>query len=152
MDDADVKLRRARELSERGLIPALDLENAETTFRQAQASLKAAQAQVVQAQASLNQSRVNLSHAVITAPIDGIVISREVDVGQTVAASMSAPTLFEIAKDLTAMQVNASIDEADIGRIAPGQHVTFKVDAYPRTPLPAPCRRCASNRLWYRTS
>jgi HlyD family secretion protein len=131
VDDADVKLRRAKELFERGLIPATDLENAETTARQAKASLKAAQAQVVQSQASLNQSRVNLSHTVITAPVDGIVISRNVDVGQTVAASMSAPTLFVIAKDLTAMQVNASIDEADIGRIAAGQRVTFTVDAYP---------------------
>jgi HlyD family secretion protein len=73
-----------------------------------------------------------LSHTVIAAPVDGIVISRNVDVGQTVAASMSAPVLFEIAKDLTAMQVNASIDEADIGRIEHGQRVTFKVDAYPK--------------------
>jgi HlyD family secretion protein len=131
LDDAQLKLQRARELLKRGLIPALDLENAETTARQAAASLKAAEAQVVQSRASLNQARVNLSHTVIKAPVDGIVISRNVDVGQTVAASMSAPTLFEIAKDLTEMQVNASIDEADIGRIASGQHVSFKVDAYP---------------------
>ena len=67
----------------------------------------------------------------ITAPIDGIVIQRSVDVGQTVAASMSAPTLFIIAADLTKMQVNASIDESDVGRIRPGQTVTFRVDAYP---------------------
>lgn len=132
VDDAEVKFRRAKELFARGLIPATDLENAETTARQAHASLKAAQAQVVQSQASLNQTRVNLSHTVIAAPVDGIVISRNVDVGQTVAASMSAPVLFEIAKDLTVMQVNASIDEADIGRIADGQRVAFKVDAYPK--------------------
>jgi HlyD family secretion protein len=131
LDDAQNKLRRAKELFGAGLIPATDLETADTTARQAEASLKAAQAQVTQAQASLNQSRVNLSHTVITAPVDGIVISRNVDVGQTVAASMSAPTLFEIAKDLTAMQVNASVDESDIGQIKAGQHVTFKVDAYP---------------------
>jgi HlyD family secretion protein len=131
VDDSTVKLRRARELFDRGLIPRTDLETAETTAREAAAALKASQAQVVQSQASLNQARVNLSHTVITAPVDGIVISRNVDVGQTVAASMSAPTLFEIAKDLTAMQVNASIDEADIGRIARGQPVTFRVDAYP---------------------
>ncbi len=73
-----------------------------------------------------------LRHAVITAPVDGIVISRDVDVGQTVAASMSAPTLFVIAKDLAQMQVEASIDESDIGRIEAGQHVTFQVDAYPQ--------------------
>src|SRR4029453_8497363 len=75
---------------------------------------------------------VNARHAVITAPVDGIVISRDVDVGQTVAASMSAPTLFVIAKDLAEMQVDASIDESDIGRIKTGQHATFHVDAYPR--------------------
>jgi HlyD family secretion protein len=131
LDDAQNKLRRAKDLFAAGLIPATDLETADTTARQAEASLKAAQAQVTQAQASLNQSRVNLSHTVITAPVDGIVISRNVDVGQTVAASMAAPTLFEIAKDLTEMQVNASVDESDIGQIKAGQHVTFKVDAYP---------------------
>jgi HlyD family secretion protein len=129
--DTQNKLRRARELMEKGLIPATDLETAETTALQAQASLKAAQAQVAQSMASLNQNRVNLSHTVIKAPVDGIVISRSVDVGQTVAASMSAPELFKIAKDMTRMQVNASIDEADIGRITPGQKVEFVVDAYP---------------------
>ena len=132
VDDTQNKLRRAHELFARGLIPAADQEAAETAARQAEASLKAAQAQVTQAVASLNQNRVNLSHTIITAPVDGIVISRSVDVGQTVAASMSAPTLFEIAKDLTRMQVNASIDEADIGQIKAGQRVTFRVDAYPK--------------------
>jgi HlyD family secretion protein len=86
---------------------------------------------VSQSQASLNQTQVNRDHTVITAPIDGIVTQRSVDVGQTVAASMQAPTLFIIAADLTKMQVNANIDEADVGRIRPGQHVTFRVDAYP---------------------
>ena len=79
----------------------------------------------------MNQNQVNLDHTIITAPIDGIVTQRSVDVGQTVAASMQAPTLFVIAADLTKMQVNANIDEADVGRIRPGQHVTFRVDAYP---------------------
>ncbi|HEV3486776.1 MAG TPA: efflux RND transporter periplasmic adaptor subunit [Vicinamibacterales bacterium] len=132
LEDAIVKRDRARELSSRGLIPAAELETAETTVRQAQASVSAAQAQVTQARAALNQNRVNLSHTVITSPVDGIVISRNVDVGQTVAASMSAPTLFVIANDLTDMQVEASVDEADVGRIAAGQPVTFTVDAYPR--------------------
>jgi HlyD family secretion protein len=132
LDDAQVKLRRARELFAAQLIPAIDVENAESTARQAEASVKAAQAQVTQARASLSQNQVNLSHTVITAPVDGIVISRNVDVGQTVAASMSAPTLFVIAKDLSQMQVNASVDEADIGRIKPGQAVEFRVDAFPR--------------------
>jgi len=132
VDDAPVKLRRAQQLFAAQLLPAVDLETAETTARQAEASLKSAQAQVTQARGSLNQNQVNLSHTVITAPVDGIVISRNVDVGQTVAASMSAPTLFVIAKDLRNMQVDASIDESDIGRIKTGQAVTFKVDAYPR--------------------
>ena len=132
LDDAHAKLRRATELFAKQLIPALDVENAEATLRQAQASLKAAEAQVTQAQGSLNQARVNLNHTIITAPVDGIVISRSVDVGQTVAASMSAPTLFVIARDLAEMQVSASIDESDIGRIENGQPVSFTVDAYPR--------------------
>ena len=86
---------------------------------------------MTQSQAALNQNQVNLQHTVIEAPIDGIVISRNVDVGQTVAASMQAPTLFVIAADLTRMQVLASIDEADVGRIRPAQHVRFRVDALP---------------------
>ena len=89
------------------------------------------QAQLVQAQAALNQTQVNLEYATIEAPIDGIVIERSVDVGQTVAASLQSPNIFKIAADMTKMQVNASIDESDIGRIAPRQHVTFTVDAYP---------------------
>jgi HlyD family secretion protein len=132
LDDAETKLARARQLHDAGLIPMVDLETAESTARQAAASVKAAQAQVIQARAALVQNQVNVRHTVITAPVDGIVISRNVDVGQTVAASMSAPTLFVIAKDLGRMQVEASIDESDIGRIAAGQTVAFEVDAYPR--------------------
>ena len=97
----------------------------------AQAQLVSSQAQVTQAEATLNQNQVNVEHTIITTPIDGIVIQRSVDVGQTVAASLQSPTLFIIAADLTKMQVNASIDEADVGRIRPGQTVTFRVDAYP---------------------
>jgi HlyD family secretion protein len=131
LEDAQTKLRRAQTLSDQGLVARADLDTAQSAARQAEASLQGAQAQIVQARASLNQNKVNLSHTVITAPVDGIVISRNVDVGQTVAASMSAPTLFVIAKDLTEMQVQASVDEADIGRIQSGQAVTFRVDAYP---------------------
>jgi HlyD family secretion protein len=131
VEDAQLKLARARDLAERQLLPKADLETAEANSRTAQAAVKSAEAQLVQGQASLNQTKVNLSHTVITAPIDGVVISRNVDVGQTVAASMQAPTLFEIANDLTQMQVNANIDEADIGQIQPGQPVRFQVDAFP---------------------
>ncbi|MGE4081584.1 MAG: efflux RND transporter periplasmic adaptor subunit [Vicinamibacterales bacterium] len=130
-EDAQQKLGRARELSAKALIPASDLETAETTARAAAAAVDAAAAQIVQARASLNQSEVNLGHTIIRSPIDGVVISRNVDVGQTVAASMQAPTLFVLAQDLSAMQVNASVAESDIGRVRPGQRVTFLVDAYP---------------------
>ena len=130
-DDAQVKLRRARELFEKQLVAANDLESAESTARAAEAAVKAAEAQVVQARASLNQGQVNLSHTIIRSPIDGVVIARNVDVGQTVAASMTAPTLYVIARDLSEMRVNASIDESDIGEIQPGQPVRFRVDAYP---------------------
>jgi HlyD family secretion protein len=131
VDDARTKLARARDLSAKELIPETELEAAEVNLRAAQAQLQSAQAQVTQSRASLNQALVNLQHTVIAAPIDGIVISRDVDVGQTVAASMQAPTLFVIAADLSKMKVNADIDEADVGRIRPGQQVTFRVDAYP---------------------
>lgn len=131
LEDAQSKLRRAKDLAAESLIPATDLETAETNVSSAQAQLRSSQAQVVQARAALNQNDVNLQHTVIEAPIDGIVISRNVDVGQTVAASMQAPTLFVIAADLTKMRVVAAVDESDVGRIRPGQVVRFRVDAYP---------------------
>src|SRR5215510_4916471 len=97
----------------------------------AKAKLDQAKASVSQAKAQLQQSQVNLDHAIISSPIDGVVVSRSVDVGQTVAASLSAPTLFTIANDLTKMQVLASIDEADVGQIRPGIKANFSVDAFP---------------------
>jgi HlyD family secretion protein len=130
LDDAKTKLTRAQELSARQLIPATDLETAQVNVRSIEAQIRSSEAQVTQARASLNQNEVNLQHTVITAPIDGLVISRNVDVGQTVAASMQAPTLFVLAADLTKMQVVANLDESDVGRIRPGQHVSFRVDAY----------------------
>ena len=132
LDDSTSKSKRAQELSDQKLISRNDLETAQATAMQAEAALKSAEAQVTQARASLNQAEVNLQHTIIRSPIDGTVISRSVDVGQTVAASMSAPTLYVIAQDLTHMQVSASIDESDIGRIQPGQTVSFRVDAYPQ--------------------
>ena len=131
LDDAKTKLTRAQELSGRQLIPTSDLETAQVNVRSIDAQIRSSEAQVTQARASLNQNEVNLQHTVITAPIDGLVISRNVDVGQTVAASMQAPTLFILAADLTKMQVVANLDESDVGRIRPGQHVSFRVDAYP---------------------
>jgi HlyD family secretion protein len=131
LEDARTKLTRAEDLARRNLIPPQDLETAQVNARSIEAQIKSSEAQVTQARASLNQAQVNLEHTVITAPIDGIVISRNVDVGQTVAASMQAPVLYLLAADLTKMQVNASIDESDVGRIRPGQVVRFRVDAYP---------------------
>jgi HlyD family secretion protein len=129
--DAQQKFERSRELAAKQLVSKSDFDAAKLAVDTGQAQLRSAQAQLVQAQASLDQARVNREHAVITAPIDGIVIQRSVDIGQTVAASLQSPTIFQIAADLTRMQVNASIDESDIGRIAPGQRVSFHVDAYP---------------------
>jgi HlyD family secretion protein len=131
LDDARTKQKRAHELAARQLIPQSELDAADVNTRSVEAQIRSAQAQVTQAEASLNQNQVNIEHTVIRAPIDGLVISRNVDVGQTVAASMQAPTLFVLAADLTKMQVIANLDESDVGRIRPGQHVRFRVDAYP---------------------
>jgi HlyD family secretion protein len=130
-----VKHGRMKELSDRQLVSGSDLDAASLAVASAAASLKGSEAQVVQAQASLNQAQVTLDHTVISAPISGTVTQRSVDVGQTVAASMSSPTIFVIAADLTKMQLNATVDESDIGLIRPGQPVTFSVDAYPGTPF-----------------
>jgi HlyD family secretion protein len=105
--------------------------SAEAQLKVAQAMLESAKAQVAQNQASLRQSEINLEHTVIVAPVDGVVVSRTVDVGQTVAASLQAPTLFTIAQDLTKMQVDTNVAEADVGRVKVGQQATFTVDAFP---------------------
>jgi HlyD family secretion protein len=131
LDDAKQKLDRARQMAEKNLIPRTELETAEVNVRSADAQIRSSEAALTQARAQLNNQVVNLGYTTITAPIDGIVISRNVDQGQTVAASMNAPTLYVIAADLTKMQVIANIDEADVGRMRPGQVVTFRVDAYP---------------------
>ncbi len=129
--DTRQKLTRAEELATQNLLPQSDLETARANQASAVAQVKAADAAVTQAEASVNQAEVDLDHSIIAAPIDGIVIARNVSVGQTVAASFQAPVLFVIANDLTRMRVNASIDEADIGRVQMDQEVSFRVDAYP---------------------
>ena len=133
LTDAQQKFTRAKELAAKSLEPQSDLDAAKIAVDSARTALQAAvnSAKATVAQTQANQNQVNLDHTIITAPVDGIVTQRSVDVGQTVAASMQAPTLFIIAADLTKMQVSANIDEADVGRIRPGQHVTFRVDAYP---------------------
>jgi len=129
--DAEVKLARARELAARQLIAKTEMDAADVTRATAETQVRSSAAGVTQARAALRQAQVNLDKTVISSPIDGVVISRNVDVGQTVAASMSAPILFQIAADLTQMQLNASIDESDLGSIKEGQPVAFTVDAYP---------------------
>jgi HlyD family secretion protein len=134
-EDAAAKYRRARELSERQLIAAVDLDAALLALRTAESQIKSAEAQVTQARAALTQANVNLDKTVITSPIDGIVIARNVDVGQTVAASLQAPVLFEIAADLSRMRLTARVDEASVGDLRDGQPARFTVDAYPGQPF-----------------
>ena len=107
------------------------VQQSQAQVQQSQAQVQQAQAQVQQAEAALRLAEVNLAHTTITSPIDGIVVSRDVSVGQTVAASLSAPTLFTIANDLTQMQVIANIDQADIGLVEQAKSVKFSVDAFP---------------------
>ncbi len=121
---ARVNANRAQELFEKKLIPQSDYDQALATLHKAEATVKVRTA-------ALERARVDLSRCTIYSPVDGIVISRNVDVGQTVAASLSAPTLFVIANDLTRMQINASVAEADIGNVEVGQDVDFTVDAFP---------------------
>ena len=107
------------------------MDTAEANVATTHASIDAAKANLAQAAAQLNQAQVNLSYTNIASPIDGVVISRSVDVGQTVAASLSAPVLFTIAQDLTKMQVDTSVSEGDVGRLAVGMRTYFTVDSYP---------------------
>jgi HlyD family secretion protein len=129
--NAQRDLARTRELVARNFVSPADLDRAQAQFDLAQADVRNAQAIVAQRQAQLAAAKVDLARTEIRAPVDGVVIKRSVDVGQTVAASLQAPELFVIAKDLRDMQVEASIDEADVGRIALGQRATFTVDAFP---------------------
>jgi len=124
VSEAERNYERTRELSAKSLVSQADLDAATTTFESARAGMS-------QAKAALDRAEVNLRYATIRAPISGVVISRSVDVGQTVAASLQAPTLFTIANDLRKMQVQASVDEADIGSVLMGQIVKFRVDSYP---------------------
>jgi HlyD family secretion protein len=124
-------LERNRELRKRELTAQSDLDAAQTAHDAAVAQVNVNQAQTAQARAALSQATVDLNNTVIRSPVDGIVISRTVDVGQTVAASLQAPTLFTIANDLAKMEVHTSVDEADVGNVHEGQQVSFTVDAFP---------------------
>ena len=122
---------RAKALFQQQLNAQQDVDNARTAYDTSKANLQIAEAQIKQAQAQLDTAKVNLEYTNIYSPVHGIVISRNVDVGQTVAASFQAPVLFTIAKDLTKMQVDTNVSESDIGGITEGKPATFVVDAYP---------------------
>jgi HlyD family secretion protein len=128
---ANVTLERDQSLASRELLPEADLQSAQTDSHGAAADVAGALAKVTQAEADLKNAQVNLSKSVITSPIDGVVVARSVDIGQTVASSFNTPTLFIIAADLTKMQIAANIDESDVGMIKDGQDVSFRVDAFP---------------------
>ena len=128
---ANRDLARTKELVARNFVSPAELDRAQSTFDLAAAEVRTAQAVVQQRAAQVATARVDLSRTEIRAPVDGVVIKRSVDVGQTVAASLQAPELFVIAKDLRDMQVDTSIDEADVGRIKIGLRATFTVDAFP---------------------
>jgi HlyD family secretion protein len=129
--DAERTFSRTRKMLADGIISQADFDAAETALQSARASFKAAEGSVAQTRGALMQSQTNLRYSVIRSPVDGVVISRAVDVGQTVAASFSTPTLFTIAQDLTKMQIEVSVDEADISRIKLSQKAGFTVDSYP---------------------
>ena len=131
LNDAVRVEKRNKELLEQRLVSQQDVDSAVASREQMAASLSGARAKVLQARADRDLAATNLAFARIESPIDGIVVSRAVDVGQTVAASFQTPTLFTIANDLTKMQVLANIDEADVGKVREGQEARFTVDAYP---------------------
>jgi HlyD family secretion protein len=134
-EDAARQARRSSQLFEGKLISENDRDNAVANARAAAASVQQAEGQLAQARAALRQAQTNLRYTDILAPTDGIVISRAVNVGQTVAASFSAPVLFTIAQDLRAMEVHTSVAESDIGRLRAGMVASFTVDAYPGEPF-----------------
>ena len=129
--DAKRTMERNKELLSKNLIAQSDFDTAETNYETAKASVSAAKSQVAQSDAALSSAETNLFYTRIVSPVDGIVVSRNVDVGQTVAASFQTPTLFSIAQDLTKMQIDTNVAEADIGNVKVGQDVQFTVDAYP---------------------
>ena len=152
VQDAKRTLERNRELRKRELVAQSDLDAAETAYDSAVAQLKVNQAQIELAKAALEQAQVDLNHTVISSPVDGIVVSRNVDVGQTVAASLQAPVLFLIANDLSKMQVDTNVSEGDVGNVWVDQDTEFTVDAYPTRRFHGKVLQCATRRSWSRTS
>jgi HlyD family secretion protein len=131
LDNLQSKYERSLSLFEKNLISYDEKESAEASYLGAKTDLQAAKARVEQAKSQLESSKVDLSYTIIRSPIDGLVISRNMNVGQTVQASFQAPKLFDIANDLSKMQVECAVDEADVGKVKEGQKVRFTVDAFP---------------------
>jgi HlyD family secretion protein len=131
LDNTKKKYDRAMNLFEKELISFEEKESIETQYYSAMADIQSSEARLEQAESQLDSSKVDLTYTIIKSPIDGVVISRRVNIGQTVAASLQAPVLFQIANDLSKMQVECSVDEADIGKVKEGQKVRFTVDAFP---------------------
>lgn len=129
--DADRQFKRQKTLQEQQLVAGATVEAAEVAWDTAKASLTAARAEVARAKAALEQAKLNLSYATIYSPVDGVVLSRSVELGQTVAASLQAPELFLIAEDLTLMQIDTAVSEADVGQLKDGMEAQFTVDAFP---------------------
>jgi HlyD family secretion protein len=130
LEDGQRAAGRARELFERQLVAQSERDAAETALKKAEAALASARARIAQSEASLNAIEADLRKATIRSPIDGIVLDRQVDPGQTVAASFQTPVLFTLARDLSRMTLNVNVDEADVGTVQAGQDATFTVDAY----------------------
>ncbi len=131
LDVAAKDLSRTRELAKRDLIAKADVDTDTSTWLKAKANLAAAEAKVAQYRATLEKSRINLNYTRIYSPVDGVVVAKNVEEGQTVAASYQTPSIAEIARDLTQMQVEVNVDEADIGGVHEGQQAIFNVDTYP---------------------
>ncbi len=131
LDNTKKKYDRAMNLFEKELISFEEKEAIETQYYSAMADIQSSEARLEQAESQLDSSKVDLTYTIIKSPIDGVVINRRVNIGQTVAASFQAPVLFQIANDLSKMQVECSVDEADIGKVKEGQKVRFTVDAFP---------------------
>ena len=131
LTDAERQYKRNKELFEKNLIARSTVDTSETDVMLKRAALQEAKSRVIQGKAAVERARTNLNYTRITSPVNGVVIDRQVDAGQTVAASYQTPTLFQIAEDLTRMQIETKVDEADIGTVAEGQNVTFRVDAFP---------------------
>jgi HlyD family secretion protein len=130
-EDSQRQFERQKRLAAQKLVAQADSDTAEANAKAARAQVHAAEAGLEQAQAAFDQAKLNLDYTTIYSPIDGVVVSRAIDRGQTVAASFQSPTLFIIAQDLSKMQVDTNVSEADVGRVRPGMKVTFAVDAYP---------------------